>query len=369
MSQLVTPEIESLAPYEAGKPIEELARELGLTDIIKLASNENPLGPSPRAMEAVCRALTDGHRYPDAAAYVLRERLAAFHGVPSHEILHGNGSNEILELLIRTFTTRTDHVVFAEPAFVVYRLAALAHGVPFTAVPVKDWTHDLPAMAQAVRPNTKLLFIANPNNPTGTHVGEAALSELLKAVPEEVIVVLDEAYIQYVEAPDYVDALRLRGLRERLITTRTFSKIYGLASLRVGYAIGPAPLIGYMNRVRAPFNVGSLGQAAAVAALDDTEHVAEAVRVNRSERARLLAELPRLGLEVVPSQTNFVFAVVPGEGPEPGRELFHALLQLGVIIRPMASRFVRITVGTPRENDRLLAAVAQCSKALQLGAR
>lgn len=353
MASLVTPEIESLTPYEAGKPIEEVARELGLSDIIKLASNENPLGPSPKAMQAVRSALSEGHRYPDAAAFRLRERLAAFHDVPHDEIIQGNGSNEILELLIRTFSTRQDHVVFAEPAFVVYKLASLAHGVPFTAVPTKDWTHDLPAMAAAVQPNTKLLFIANPNNPTGTHVGREALAKLLQEVPPEVIVVLDEAYIQYVEADDYADGLTLRGLRDRLVLTRTFSKIYGLASLRVGYAIGPKQLIDYMNRVRAPFNVGSLGQAAAVAALDDGEHVERSVRENAQERARLLEALGELGLETVPSQCNFVFCGVKGSA----RELFNALLQRGVIIRPVGPQHVRITVGTPRENDRLLGAL------------
>ncbi len=353
MASLVTPEIESLTPYEAGKPIEEVARELGLSDIIKLASNENPLGPSPKAMQAVRAALSEGHRYPDAAAFRLRERLGAFHGVEMDELIQGNGSNEILELLIRTFTTRQDHVVFADPAFVVYKLASLAHGVPFTAVPTKDWTHDLLAMAAAVQPNTKLMFIANPNNPTGTHVGREQLSKLLKEVPPEVTVVLDEAYIQYVSADDYADGLTLRGLRERLVLTRTFSKIYGLASLRVGYAIGPKSLINYMNRVRAPFNVGSLGQAAAVAALEDQEHVERSVRENAQERARLHAALGELGFETAPSQCNFVFCGVK----RPARELFNALLKRGVIIRPVGPEHVRITVGTPRENDRLLGAL------------
>ncbi|MGE0328153.1 MAG: histidinol-phosphate transaminase [Polyangiaceae bacterium] len=353
MASLVTPEIESLTPYEAGKPIEEVARELGLSDIIKLASNENPLGPSPKAMQAVRAALSEGHRYPDAAAFKLRERLAAFHDVQMDEVIQGNGSNEILELLIRTFSTREDHVVFAEPAFVVYKLASLAHGVPFTAVPTKDWVHDLPAMAAAVRPNTKLMFIANPNNPTGTHVGREALSKLLQEVPPEVIIVLDEAYIQYVDADDYADGLTLRGLRERLVLTRTFSKIYGLASLRVGYAIGPKQLVNYMNRVRAPFNVGSLGQAAAVAALDDAEHVERSVAENSQERARLLSALKEFGFEAVPSQCNFVFCALK----QPARELFNALLKRGVIIRPVGPEYVRITVGTARENDRLLSAL------------
>lgn len=352
---MVTPEIESLTPYEAGKPIEEVARELGLSDVIKLASNENPLGPSPKAMQAVRSALSEGHRYPDASAFRLRERLAAYHRVEMDEVIQGNGSNELLELLVRTFTTRDDHVVFADPAFIVYRLASLAHGVPFTAVPTKDWVHDLDAMAAAVKPNTKLVFIANPNNPTGTHVGREALTRFLREVPPQVIVVLDEAYIQYVDAEDYADMLSLRGERELLVTTRTFSKIYGLASLRVGYAIGPRKLINYMNRVRAPFNVNSLGQAAGVAALGDTDHVERAVRENAAERTRLLKALPELGFDVAPSQCNFVFCDVK----RPVGELFQALLAVGVIIRPMQGHFARITIGTARENDRLLSALKQ----------
>jgi histidinol-phosphate aminotransferase len=233
MRQLVTPTIESLRPYEAGKPVEELVREAGITDAIKLASNENPLGPSPRAMEAAEAVLRGTHRYPDAGAYRLRQKLGEVHDVPFEEVLHGNGSNELLDLLVRTFTTGDDHVVFAEPSFVVYRLASLAHGTPFTAVPLRDQKHDLPSMARAVTPRTRLLFIANPNNPTGTHVGRAELERLLREVPPEVIVVMDEAYLEYADAPDFPNALELRGLRERLVLLRTFSKVYGLAAMRI----------------------------------------------------------------------------------------------------------------------------------------
>lgn len=354
MRPLVTPTIESLVPYEAGKPVEEVARELGVQHAVKLASNENPLGPSPMAMEAVRRALGDAHRYPDAAAYRLRERLAAVHGVAMNEILQGNGSNELIELLIRTYTTGDDHVVFAEPSFVVYKLACLAHGTPFTAVPLREWRHDLEAMAAAVRPETRLLFVANPNNPTGTHVPRAALERLLGSVPESVIVVLDEAYLQYADADDHVDGMALRGLRENLVLLRTFSKIYGLAALRVGYAIAPPRLVDYMNRVRAPFNVGSLGQAAALAAIDDAAHVERSRTENAAQRARLERELSRFDITVVPSQANFVFV----DARRPGRELYEVLLRQGVIVRPLgASTFLRITVGTPDENTRLLSAM------------
>lgn len=355
---LVIPTIEGLAPYEGGKPIEELARELGITDAVKLASNENPLGPSPRAIEAAQRVLTESHRYPDGAAYNLRAKLAAKHGVAKEEILLGAGSNELLDLVVRTFCTPEQHVVFAEPSFVVYRIAALSCGVPFSAVPLTPGlVHDLPAMAAAVTPQTRVLFVANPNNPTGTHVGRAAIEKLLREVPPEVIVVMDEAYLEYADAPDYPDSLELRSLRERLLVLRTFSKIYGLAAFRVGYAVGPRQLIDYMNRVRAPFNVSTLAQAAAVAALDDEAHVQKARALNRNERTRVTAALERRGFWVAPSQANFVLVDVK----RPARPVYDALLKKGVIVRPFASlpTSLRVTLGTERENDRFLGALAE----------
>lgn len=355
---LVIPTIEALSPYEGGKPIEELARELGITDAVKLASNENPLGPSPRALEAVQRVLTESNRYPDGAAYALRAKLAEKHGVGLDEILLGCGSNELLDLAVRTFCTSRHHIVFAEPAFVVYRIAALAYGVPFTAVPLTSGlVHDLPAMAAAVTPQTRVMFVANPNNPTGTHVARAAVEKLLREVPAEVIIVMDEAYLEYADAPDYPDSLELRALRERLIVCRTFSKIYGLASLRVGYAVGSPTLIDYMNRVRAPFNVSTLGQAAALAALDDRDHVETARALNRKERQRLTETLAARGLDVTPSQANFILVDVK----RPARAVYDALLRKGVIVRPFATlpTSLRITVGTERENDRFLAALSE----------
>jgi histidinol-phosphate aminotransferase len=355
---LVIPTIESLAAYEGGKPLEELARELGITDAVKLASNENPLGPSPRAIEAAQRVLSESHRYPDGGAYKLRTRLAEKHGVAPNEILLGAGSNELLDLAVRTFCTPAQHIVFAEPSFVVYRIAALTGGVPFSAVPLtRDLVHDLPAMAAAVTPQSRLMFVANPNNPTGTHVGRAALEHLLREVPPEVIVLMDEAYLEYADAPDYPDSLELRGLRERLIICRTFSKIYGLASFRVGYAIAPPKLIDYMNRVRAPFSVSTLAQAAALAALGDTEHVERAQRLNAAERRRVSKTLRERGLEVAPSQANFVLVDVK----RPARAVYDALLRKGVIVRPFASlpTSLRVTIGTERENDRFLTALSE----------
>jgi histidinol-phosphate aminotransferase len=357
MASLVIPSIESLVPYEGGKPIEELARELGVHDAVKLASNENALGPSPLAIEAARSALLAAHRYPDGACYRLRERLAAFHGVTPAEVLPGAGSNELLDLVVRTFATPAHHIVFGEPAFIVYRIAALSGGVPFTAVPLDNLVHDLPAMAAAVTPKTRILFVANPNNPTGTHVGRAAVETLLSEVPPEVIVVMDEAYFEYADAPDYPSSLELRHLRERLVVMRTFSKAYGLAALRVGYAIGPAPIIDYMNRVRAPFNVTTPAQAAASAALDDRAHVENSVAHNARERVRVVAALEKLGVRAAPTQANFVLADLG----RPARPVYDALLRKGVIVRPFANlpTSLRITFGLPQENDRFVHALGE----------
>jgi histidinol-phosphate aminotransferase len=357
MSPLVTPSIEALLPYEGGKPIEELAREYGITDAVKLASNENPFGPSPRALEAARATLGSINRYPDGVAYALRDAIARFHGVRRDEVLQGAGSNELLDLVVRTFATPAHHVVFGEPAFVVYRLSSLAYGVPFSAVPLQNLVHDLPAMAAAVTPKTRVLFVANPNNPTGTYVGRAAVEELLRSVPPEVIVVMDEAYFEYADADDYPSCLALRHLRERLIVMRTFSKAYGLAGLRVGYAIGPAVLIDYLNRVRAPFNTSIPGQAAAIAALDDHAHVEHSRSANSAERARLTRELRGMGLAVAPSQANFVLVDLG----RPARPVYDALLERGVIVRPFANlpTSLRVTCGLPAEDDRFLGALKE----------
>ena len=359
MSSLVSPSIESLSPYEGGKPIEELAREFGITDAVKLASNENPLGPSPKALEAARAILNDVHRYPDAAAYKLRERIAAEHGVPMEDVIQGNGSNELLDLAVRTFCTGEHHLVFAEPAFVVYRIAALAHGVPFTAVPTQNLTHDLEAMAAAITPRTRLVFVGNPNNPTGTYVGIDAMRRFLRAVPPEVVVLVDEAYIEYATAADFPDCLTpsLRAEHERLIVCRTFSKIHGLAGLRVGYGVSTPELVGYMNRVRAPFNVGNLGQAAAIAALDDREHVQKSRELNTAERERVSARLKAMGLSVAPSQTNFILIDVKRNG----RAVYDALLRKGVIVRSFGNlpMSIRVTIGKPHENERFLSALGE----------
>lgn len=357
MRPLVSASIESLTPYVAGKPIEELARERGITDAVKLASNENPFGASPRAIEALVALATEVHRYPDARVHNLREKLAQRLGVTPSELVFGNGSNELLELVLTTFTEPGDHVVFAEPSFVVYRLAASAHGLAQTAVPLRDYRHDLEAMSQAITDETRVVFVANPNNPTGTHVSRAELSRFLRDLPSSVVAVLDEAYFEYATAEDYPDGLELRDLHERLLVVRTFSKAYGLAGLRLGYAVGPIELCGYVERVRAPFNVNALVQAAAVAALDDVDHLRHCRKENAKERRRVSAGLERLGLRVVPSQANFVLV----ELGRPAAEIFDRLLDRGVITRcvPPSSEALRISIGTPAENARLLAALEE----------
>lgn len=358
MSDLVTAAIERLAPYQGGKPIEELAREKGLVDIVKLASNENPLGPSPLALEAAKQALASVHRYPDGAAHRLRSAVAEFHRVSLAEVVHGNGSNELLELVVRTFTTPAHHVVFGTPGFSMYPVIAASHGVPFTAVPTTaDRVHDLDGMLAALRPETRVLILDNPNNPTGTYVGRERLTAFLRAIPPEVIVVLDEAYFEFADAPDYPNGLLLRDLHERLVVLRTFSKAYGLAGFRVGYGIGPASLMDYVNRLRAPFNVSVPSQEAGIAALADVAHLTKSVDNNQSERQILSAALERWALRVYPSQTNFILC----DFDRPSRELYELLLDRGVIVRPIPglTTSLRISVGTPAENQRLLRSLSE----------
>jgi len=307
---------------------------------------------------AAAREMIDRvHLYPDGAGFALRRALAERHGVPIEEVLHGHGSNELIELVVRTFTTRDHHMVFGAPGFAMYPVIAMAHGLEFTAVPTREFVHDLGAMREAMRPNTRLVIVDNPNNPTGTYVDREAVERFLSEVPEEVIVVMDEAYFEYTDAADYPNCLELRGLRERLIVLRTFSKIYGLAGFRVGYAIGPAPLLGYVNRLRAPFNVGIVGQHAACVALTDVEHVERSRELNQGERQRLSRELDALGAKVTPSQANFVFC----HFERPAQPLYDAMLRRGVILRPFAKlpNALRITVGTEAQNDRMLRALTE----------
>jgi len=351
---LVPPWIQALDPYPPGKPIEELEREYGVVGSIKLASNENPLGPSPKALAALRQALSQLHRYPDGSCFYLRRALGRRYGVSPEATIVGNGSNEIIELIVRTFLRQGEEAVMADQAFVIYRMVVQAHGGLARCVPLRNWTHDLEAIADAIGPATRVVFLANPNNPTGTIFFRNQWEEFLRAVPSDVVIVMDEAYAEFVEDEGYPDSLAALQQPRPLIILRTFSKIYGLAGLRLGYGIAHPELVDMMNRVRAPFNVSTLAQVAGVAALDDDEHVRRVRQVNREGLAYLRHSFAGMGLEVVPSWANFVLVRV-GNAPR----IYEALLREGVIVRPVGfygfPEHVRVTVGLPEENERLVA--------------
>ena len=357
MEDLVGDNIQQLKPYQPGKPIEELERELGISNSIKLASNENPLGPSPRAIEAIQRAASGVAIYPDAAAYRLRAAIADKHDVAMSEVVVGNGSNELLTLAARTFAMGGTAVV-SDYSFVAYRIVLQAAGVPTTIVPTRgDFAQDLQAMADACDERTQIVFLANPNNPTGVYAGREELTSFLRAVPAHVLVVVDEAYVEYAQADDYVSALQLRDVRERLMVCRTFSKAFGLAGMRVGFAVAPPSAIDFISRIREPFNTGLLGQAAALASLQDDDHLRRSMVVNEASRKILTNGCQDLGLRVIPSQTNFLLVSAPGGG----RALYEAMLHQGVIVRPLAPYalhdWVRITMGTTEQTERCVAAL------------
>jgi histidinol-phosphate aminotransferase len=341
--------------YVPGKPPEELERELGISNAVKLASNENPLGPSPAVVRAIHLEAERTNRYADDRSHALRMELAQKIGVRPEELAFGHGSNELLDVAVRAFATPAEHAVIGAPSFSLYGISLKAAGIPTTVVPLRaNLFWDLEAVAAAVRPQTKLVFIDNPNNPTSTHVPGRSLETFLRELEPSVVVVIDEAYLHYANAADYVSALELRGLRERLIVTRTFSKAYALASLRLGYAVSTPQIIGYLDRVRVPFNANGVAQAAAIAALRDDAHLKRVVDLNTTERARLTEGLAKLGLEVAPSQANFLCVKID----RPAQAAFDALLHEGVIVRPFGpplDRHLRISVGLPDENDRLLA--------------
>lgn len=345
--------ISSLVPYPPGKPIEELERELGISGSIKLASNENPLGPSRKAVEAAAGALAGLHRYPDGSCYYLKEKLSSLLGVSAGMIILGNGSNEIIELLIRAFFKPGDEAVMGEPSFAVYPIAVKAAGGVARAVPLKDMKHDLDEMASAINEKTRLVFVANPNNPTGTMVTGAEFAEFMEKVPEGVIVCVDEAYYEFVRGEDFPDTLSYIKDGRAVVMLRTFSKIYGLAGLRVGYGVSHPDIVGFMDRVRQPFNVNTPAQAAAMAALDDREHVERTRENNARGLQYLMGELRGMGCECVDTEANF-FLVRVGDG----KGVYESLLKKGVIVRPMASygmpEYIRITVGLPEENRRFI---------------
>lgn len=363
-SRLATPGVRSLEPYQPGKPVSELERELGIKRIVKLASNENPLGPSPKVVAAINGALHDLARYPDGSGYELKQALAGKLSVAPSQITLGNGSNDVLELVARAFLLPGDEAVFSEHAFAVYPIVTQAVGAKASVAPASKggrWPrfgHDLDAMAALVGEKTRVVFIANPNNPTGTYLGKEALQNFLEELPERVICVLDEAYFEYVEALDYSDGVAWIERFPNLVVTRTFSKAYALAGLRAGYGVSNPEIADLLNRVRQPFNVNSLALVAAEAALADRDHLARGVALNRSGLAQISTGLARMGLETIPSVGNFIAV----DMNRPAAPVYQALLGRGVIVRPVASyglpNHLRISIGLEEENALFLEALA-----------
>lgn len=351
--------MKDLPVYQPGRPIEEVARELGMPadEIIKMASNENPLGPSPLAMAAIEKALEQLHLYPDGSAFYLKQKLAAYLGVTPSNLILGNGSNETIEFIGHALMNPGAEVIVSQYCFAIYPIMARMFGAKVVTVPARDYGHDLPAMLRAITPQTTVMFVGNPNNPTGTLAPADEVRQLVNEVPERVLLVLDEAYVEFLEEPlDLVPFIR-QG-KTNLLLMRTFSKIYGLAGLRLGYGIGHPDLIGALEKVRQPFNINSVAQIGAQAALEDKEHI-QRTRQNNQHGLKFWEEkLRELGLRYVPSSANFIL-VQTGEG----ERVFQALQKLGVIVRPMGGyklpEFIRISIGTAEENERCLAALKE----------
>lgn len=351
--------VQKLSPYVPGKPVDELARELDIDParIIKLASNENPLGGSPKALSAIRDALAELTRYPDGNGFDLKQRLSERCGVQPNQVTLGNGSNDILEIVARAYLAPGLNAVFSEHAFAIYPIVTQAVGAGARVAKAKDWGHDLTAMLAAIDSHTRVVFIANPNNPTGTWFGPQALTDFLAAVPENVLVVLDEAYIEYASGSELPDGLSFLADHPNLLVSRTFSKAYGLASLRVGYGLSSPVVADVLNRVRQPFNVNSLALVGACAALDDVEFVAESRRLNEAGMAQLEDGLRRMGLGWIPSRANFIAVDLGREATS----VYEGLLREGVIVRPVAGygmpNHLRVSIGLSAENDRFLEAL------------
>jgi len=343
--------IKSIKPYLPGKPIQELERELGIKGAIKLASNENPLGPSPLSIEAMKNLIYEVNRYPDGSGFYLKKALSEKLNIDENEIILGNGSNEIIDIAVKAFMTHQDEAIMAIPSFVVYPLAVKSIGATAKQIPLKNWRHDLKKMLSAITEKTKIIFIANPNNPTGTINFEDEFIEFMEKIPEGVMIVVDEAYYEYVQDKKYPDSMKFLRQGKDILILRTFSKIYGLAGLRIGYGIAKKEIIMEMNKVREPFNTNILAQAAATAAIKDKEHIKKSIKINEEGKNYLYKEFKELGISYLPTETNFIYVYFNKPIAE---ELYNLLLRKGVIIRPMGKEAVRITIGLPEEIKRLI---------------
>lgn len=354
---LATAGVKGLTPYQPGKPVEELERELGISNIIKLASNENPLGPSDAVLKALEKASGELTRYPDGNGFVLKQALVSKLGVELDQITLGNGSNDVLDLVARAYLSAGDEAIFSQYAFAVYPISTQAVGAKAVVTPAKNYGHDLDAMAAAITDKTRVIFIANPNNPTGTWLTRAEIDAFMVKVPESVIVVLDEAYFEYVEEPAYPDGVASLRQYPNLIVTRTFSKAYGLASLRVGYGISSPEIANILNRVRQPFNVNSFALVAAATALFDNEYLEKGRALNKRGITQLEAGFGALNLSYTPSVGNFVLV----HFEQDAQPIFNALLRSGVIVRPVSNygmpNALRVSVGTEQENARFLSSL------------
>ncbi len=345
----------NIKPYVPGKPIEEVQREYGIKDIVKLASNENPLGPSKLAVRAMSKKIKDVNLYPESGAFYLRAALAKKLKVAQNMLVFGNGSNEILNMIAGAFVNPGDEVMFSELSFVVYPIATDMAGGTAVVVPHRDFRHDADGFISRLTGRTKLIYICNPNNPTGTIITKPELEKLMSAVRQDTIVALDEAYFEFVSDKNFPDGMEYLKKYPNLIVLRTFAKIYGLAGIRIGYAAADPDIVGLIERIRPPFNANLVAQAGAEAALRDKRHVAATVRMNNAGKKYLYRELAKLGIECVPTQANFIFVKLKMRGGD----LFAALLKKGVIIRPQHGNFARITIGTREQNARLIKALSQ----------
>ncbi|NLO20415.1 MAG: histidinol-phosphate transaminase [Syntrophomonadaceae bacterium] len=356
------PQIFNLKPYTPGKPVEEVKRELGIEDIIKMASNENPLGPSPLAVQALKESLDSIHVYPDGNCFYLKHKLAEFLDIQTNQLLLGNGSDELLKLLVETFVNPQDEVIFASPTFSEYEFTATIMGAKCIAVPLLNFKHDLTAMLDAIREQTKIIYLCNPNNPTGTIVSRAEMDGFMAQVPGDVLVVFDEAYFEYVESPDFAQGMDYLQDYSNVIVSRTFSKIYGLAGLRIGYMVAHPEIVAAVERITEPFNVNLLAQVGALAALDDSKHLSASQTVNREGKVYLYRQLEQMGLKYVPTEANFIF-LDTGQDCQP---VFRELLSRGVIVRTGDNfgfpTYIRVTIGNPEQNQRFIKTLQEILK-------